>query len=80
MPQPSSSREYYEAVIDPQFPRAEYKRLEFYSDPVNGPHSRVLWAARDASAEWARAYAAQDWDAIDEPTVRLAVFDKAYEM
>jgi hypothetical protein len=40
----------------------------------------MLWAARDASTEWTRACAEHDWDAIDEATVRLAVFDKAYEL
>ncbi|RSH81309.1 uncharacterized protein EHS24_008752 [Apiotrichum porosum] len=51
----------------------------FYSDPVNRPTAPILWAARDASTEWGRIFAAQDWDAIDEATVSLAVFDKAYE-
>jgi hypothetical protein len=72
--------EYYHPVYEPDFPRTEYKRLASYSNPLNRPHSRVLWAARDASTEWTRAFAKQDWDAIDEATVRLVVFDKAYEM
>jgi hypothetical protein len=67
-------------LIDPQFPRTEYKQLAFYTDPLSRPSARILWAARDASAEWARAFAEQDWGAIDDATVRLAVFDKAYEL
>lgn len=79
-PVPTVPDGHYVPDINPQFPRTEYKRLASYSDPLMRPHSRVLWAARDASTEWARAFAKQDWDAIDEATVRLVVFDKAYEM
>jgi hypothetical protein len=44
------------------------------------PTARVLWAARDASADWAHVFEQQDWEAVDEVLVRLVVFDKAYEM
>jgi hypothetical protein len=37
--------EYYEPVLDPQFPRTAYNMLEFYSDPANCPQARMLWRA-----------------------------------
>ncbi|BEJ02207.1 hypothetical protein CcaverHIS631_0700020 [Cutaneotrichosporon cavernicola] len=62
------------------FPRTEYLRLNYYASPDVRYSARMLWAARDASTEWARAVAAKEWSALDGDTINLAVFDKAYEL
>lgn len=73
------SSEHAQAITE-HFPRTEYHRLNYYVDPVARKSARVLWAARDASAEWVRATEAHDWDAVDAAMFNLAVFDKAYEL
>jgi hypothetical protein len=42
MPALQEGAEYYYPVYEPHFPRTEYKRLGFYSDPVNRPTARML--------------------------------------
>ncbi|EJT48972.1 hypothetical protein A1Q1_01961 [Trichosporon asahii var. asahii CBS 2479] len=70
----------YEPVLTEHFPRTGYKKLDFYAGPKHRETARILWAARDARREWIRAVDAQDWDAIDYQTFRLAVLDRSHEL